>query len=304
MKTTILPQPSFRRSFTTNFFVATLMLLLISGFARAQKVSAPGTPKTKTILLITGAFVSNSGWDQWKSYYQSKGYNVVAPAWPHKKGTASDLRLRQPDSLVAQLTLQEIVDYHARIIDSLHEKPIIIGHSFGGLVTQLLVQQGKASAGIAYHSVPPKGVLTFKYSFVRSLWSPLGLFKSNDKTFLMSFPQWQYAFTNGMKESDQKAYYDQLVIPESRNVMWDALKKPATVDFKKAHAPLLFVSGSDDHIMPASLNKKTYKKYFKNQPSGTITEYKEFQGRNHLAMAQPTWKEDADYILEWANKNN
>jgi len=278
-----------------------LALFFINGNIHAQK-SADKNLKSKTILLITGAFVSNSGWDEWKSYYESKGFKVIAPAWPHKNGNAESLRLRQPDSLIAQLSLQEVVDYHSKIIDSLGEKPIIIGHSFGGLITQLLVQQGKASAGIAYHSVPPKGVLTLKYSFIRSLWSPLGLFRSNKKTFLMSFPQWQYAFTNGMEEAVQKEYYDKLVIPESRNVMWDALKKQGKVDFKKAHAPLLFISGSEDHIMPASLNKKIYKKYKKLEPSGSITEYKEFEGRNHLAMAQETWKEDADYILQWVSK--
>jgi pimeloyl-ACP methyl ester carboxylesterase len=143
----------------------------------------------KTIVLITGAFVSSSGWDEWKSYYESKGYNVIAPYWPHKEGLAEALRLRQPDSLIFGLTLKEVLDYHVRIIDALPEKPILIGHSFGGLIVQLLVQQGKGSMGIAYHFVPPKGVLTTKFSFIRSLWSPLGIFRSVDKSFLMSFSQ-------------------------------------------------------------------------------------------------------------------
>jgi len=297
MKTSILTQQIGKVGMALLFFI-----FLGVNAAQAQE-EVQKASKSKTIMLITGAFVSNSGWDEWKSYYEGKGYKVIAPAWPHKKGNPADLRLKQPDSLIAGLSLPEVVDYHARIIDSLGEKPIIIGHSFGGLITQLLVQRGKAAAGIAYHSVPPKGVLVLKYSFLKSLWPPLGLFRSNKKTYLMSFSHWQYTFVNGMDEATQRAYYDKLVIPESRNVLWGALKKPGKIDFKKAHAPLLFVSGSTDNIIPASLNKKTYRKYKKHQPEGSVTDYKEFPGRNHLSMAQDTWKEDADYILDWVSRN-
>ena len=282
------------------FFLAVLLLFQLSGHANTNP-DAEDPKHKKTIILITGAFVSNSGWDGWKAYYESRGYNVITPAWPNKKGSPEFLKTNQPDSLIAKLTLREVVEYHARIIDSLPEKPILIGHSFGGLIVQLLLQQDKAAVGVAYHSVPPQGVFSTKFSFIRSLWGPLGLFKSNKKTFVMSYSQWQYAFTNGMPETEQKSYYDKLVIPESRNVLWGALKKSGKVDFKKAHAPLLFVAGSDDNIIPASLNKKTYKKYKKH--AGSVTEFKEFAGRNHLAMSQTNWKEDADFILGWIEKN-
>lgn len=302
MKTTILLQYFSAKALKLGFLTAFLFVFQL-GFANTPPPVSETPTHKRTILLITGAFVSNNSWDEWKAYYESKGYNVIAPAWPHKEG-AVGLVKSQPDNLIAGLTLQEVVDYHARIIDSLPEKPILIGHSFGGLIVQLLLQQGKGSVGVAYHSVPPKGVLSTKFSFLRSLWGPLGLFRSTDKTFLMSYSQWQYAFTNGMPESDQKAYYDKYVIPESRKVIWGALKKSGKVDFKKAHAPLLFVAGSTDHIIPASLNKKTYKRYVRNQPEGSITEFKEFAGRNHLAMAQENWKASADFILEWIEKND
>lgn len=302
MKTTFLFQYISNNLLKFSLLAVLLLVVNVKGFASVNPDAA--SKHKKTIMLITGAFVSNSGWDGWKAYYESKGYNVIAPAWPNKEGSVDYLRNSQHDHLIANLTLQEVVDYHARIIDSLPEKPIIIGHSFGGLIVQLLIQQGKGSVGIAYHSVPPQGVFSTEFSFIRSLWGPLGLFRSTDKTFLMSYSQWQYAFTNGMPENEQKAYYDKLVIPESRKAIWGALKKSGKIDFKKAHAPLLFVSGSEDHIIPASLNKKTYKRYKKHQPEGSITEYKEFAGRNHLAMSQADWQEDADFILEWAEKNS
>jgi len=116
----------------------------------------------------------------------------------------------------------------------------------------------------------------------------------------MSFKHWQYTFTNGMPLAEQQETYNKLVVPESKTVSWDGLGKDARVDFKRAHVPLLFVSGSEDHIMPASLNYDNYKKY---KHESSVTDYKEFPGRNHLAMSQPDWQEDADYILSWLNSN-
>ena len=112
----------------------------------------------------------------------------------------------------------------------------------------------------------------------------------------MSFSQWQYAFTNGMSLEDQKSSYEESVIPESHNLARDGLRSVAKVDFKKPHVPLLFVSGTEDNIMPASLNHTNYKKY---KHAESVTDYKEFAGRNHYVLGQPTWKEDADYILNW-----
>lgn len=278
------------------FLLASMLIIQHNSYAVNDTLAKEG--KKRTIMLISGAFVTSEGWGEWKSYYESKGYNVIAPSWPYKDGKVNELQSKYKDSITGY-DLEGIVNYHAAIIDKLPEKPILIGHSFGGLIVQLLLQRDKGAMGIAYHSVPPKGVSVLKFSFIRSLWGPLGLFRSSKSSFLMSYTQWQYAFTNGMPENEQKAYYEKLVVPESRKVIRGALKKAGKIDFRKPHAPLLFIAGSDDNIIPASLNKKNYKRYQKRQPVGSITEYKVFEGRNHLAMSQSTWKEDADYILEW-----
>ena len=117
----------------------------------------------------------------------------------------------------------------------------------------------------------------------------------------MSFKEWQYAFTNGMALEEQQTAYNQLVVPESKKVLREGLTKIARIDFKKQHAPLLFISGSEDHIMPASLNYSNYKKYRKDN---SITDYKEFKGRNHYVLGLPTWQEEADYILDWTQNSN
>ncbi|RXK83552.1 alpha/beta hydrolase [Filimonas effusa] len=256
---------------------------------------------TKNVVFITGAFVVNSGWSEWEAYFQSKGYQTVAPAWPYKNGTAAELRNRQPnDTDLAALTLDQLVNHYADIVKSFPEKPIIIGHSLGGLITQILVNRGLAAAGVAIHPVPPLGVIPYEFSFLKAGWKSLGLFTSIKKTYLMSFKDWQYAFVNGMPLEEQQKAYDENTIPESKTVARGGLSSAAKVDFKKPHAPLLITSGSEDNILPPHLNIRNYKRYAKD--NGSVTDYKEFPGRNHFVLGQPTWREDADYILDWLQR--
>jgi len=251
---------------------------------------------SKTVVFITGAFVHHSCWDDWKIYFESKGYQTIAPPWPHKNASAETLRNSHPNKEIAANRLAALTDYYDNIVKQLPEKPILIGHSIGGLIVQLLLQRGSGIAGVAIHSVPPQGIITFKLSFLKAGWGPLGFFTSVRKSFLMSFSQWQYAFTNGMDTDSQKEAYYKFAIPESKLIVRDTITKAAKVHFENPHAPLLLTSGTDDHTIPSSLNYSNYKKYKK---SNSVTDYKEFKGRNHFVLGQPTWKEDADYILNW-----
>jgi pimeloyl-ACP methyl ester carboxylesterase len=255
----------------------------------------------KTIVFITGAFVSNSCWDEWRIYFENNGYYTHIPAWPHKDAPADELRQRHPDTEVASTRLTDLVEFYTGIIKQLPDKPILIGHSMGGLITQLLLQHDLALAGIAIHSLQPQRVRTFKYSSYKAGWGALGYFTSTKETYLMSFREWQYAFTNDMPFEEQKEAYYKLLVPESKLVIRDTLTKAARVDFSKPHAPLLFVSGSMDHFIPASLNYSNYKKY---TDSNSITDYIEFTGRNHFVLGQSTWKENADYIIDWLEKQS
>lgn len=124
-----------------------------------------------------------------------------------------------------------------------------------------------------------------------------GLFTSTKKTHLMTFKDWQYAFTNGMPLNEQQKAYEENTIPESKTVARCALTSVAKIDFSKPHVPLLITSGDKDNILPASLNYRNFKRYTQN--NGSVTEYKEFKDRNHFVLGQKSWKEDADYILNW-----
>lgn len=254
----------------------------------------------KTVVFITGAFVHHSCWDDWKNHFESKGYQTIVPPWPHKNASAEALRNSHPNSDIAANRLVTLTEHYDNIIRSLPEKPILIGHSIGGLITQLLLQRGLGRSGVAIHSVPPQGIMTFKFSFLKAGWGPLGFFTPTRKSFLMSFEQWKYAFTNGMDCDAQKETYYNYAIPESKLIVRDTITAAAKVNFQAPHAPLLLTAGSEDHTIPASLNYANYKKY---RNSDSVTDYKEFKGRNHFVLGQTTWKEDADYILEWLNKH-
>lgn len=266
---------------------------------KISKLTIMYLSNTKTIVFITGAFVSHSCWKEWILFFELKGYKTVAPPWPHKNDPAEILRTEHPDSKIALLKLRTLVEYYTEIIEKFSEKPILIGHSYGGLLTQLLVQKELASAGICIHSVPPQGIYTSKFSFYKAVWRPLGFFTSSKKTYLMSFKEWQFAFTNGMSYEEQKESYENLVVPESKKAIRDVLTNSSKINFKKAHVPLLFLSGSNDNIIPSSMNYSNFKKY-KNIHS--ITCYKEFQFKNHFVIGQLSWKEGADFIANWLDK--
>ncbi len=253
---------------------------------------------TKTILFITGAFVGNNCWDAWRTYFEEKGYNTSAPPWPYKDATVAELRSRHPhhDKELARLTIEELLTHYENIIKSLPEKPILIGHSYGGLMTQIFVNRGLAAAGIAIHPVPPLGVFPYEFTFLKAGWKSLGVFTDLDETYMMSFEDWQYAFVNGMPLEEQRAAYDTYTIPESKTVSRGALSGAAKVDFKKPHVPLLITAGDTDHIIPAHLNHRNFNAY---ETAGSVTDYKVFSGRNHFVLGQPTWKEDASFINDW-----
>lgn len=254
----------------------------------------------KKVFFITGAFIHSTSWDNWKTYFETKGYTVVIPSWPAKIGTTKVLIDKHPDTNLGAFTLKDLFKHYLELMKLENEKPIAIGHSLGGLIVQLLLQENLIEMGVAIHSVPPKGVYTFQYSFFKSLWKPLGLFQSKYTPHLMTIEEWQYAFTNNMSIEMQKDSYDKFLIPESRRIIRGFFTKSAKINFKSKKQPLLFVAGSNDHMMPANLNFLNFKRYKK---SASITDYKEFEGINHFAFGGNYWDDIAEYIINWIKQH-
>jgi pimeloyl-ACP methyl ester carboxylesterase len=254
--------------------------------------------KSKTIVFLHGMFMTPLCWEQWVNYFQAKGYKCIAPAWPGRDKPIDTLRKNHPDPQLGKLTLSDVIEHLANIIKKLDEKPILIGHSMGGLIVQILLQMNLATAGVAIDSAPPAGVFTTKWSFLKSNWPMITPFVSRHEPRHMSFEDFQYAFVNTLPLAEQQAAHEKYVVPESRMVPRESLGGIAKINFKKQHAPLLLIAGSDDNIIPPSLNKANYEKY---RQSSSVTDFKEFAGRTHFIIGQTGWEEVADYVLTWLN---
>jgi len=253
---------------------------------------------TRTIVFIHGAFVNYQCWDNWKTYFENKGYTCLVPPWPYKDAPADALRKTWPMGDIPKLRLRDAILHYETIIRDLPKKPIVIGHSYGGLLTQLMLDRDLAAAAVAIHSLPPQGVIPTRFSFYKATWKSLGFFTSVRRSYLMSFNDWAYAFTNKMTLQQQQVGYDEIAVPESKLMVRDALTSTAKIDFKKRHAPLLFTSGSIDHTIPAGLNRSNFNKY---KDKNSITEIKVFEGFNHFVLGSPAWLEVAEYVFNWLN---
>lgn len=251
---------------------------------------------SKSIVFITGAFIGNNCWDEWIVFFEDHGYKCIAPAWPYKNASPEELRNRHPDAGIASNRLADITEHFAAIVNALPEAPIMIGHSVGGLVVQVLLHRGLGAAGIAIHSFPPHSICTYRFSFIESAWEALSFFTSDKKTYMVRFKKWQFAFANGMPYDLQKELYYKYATPESKLVVRDAFKWVARINLEKPHLPLLLIAGNKDRLVPASLNYCNYEAY---TAGGSITAYKNFAGRNHLVFGHQAWKEDAGFILNW-----
>jgi pimeloyl-ACP methyl ester carboxylesterase len=210
--------------------------------------------------------------------------------------------LRRDPSVMNGLGVGEVVDHYARIIRALPTPPVIMGHSTGGLVTELLLDRGLGAAGVALSPAPVKGVLRLPFSLLRCIFPVLRNPANKNKTWAMSPKQFHYAFTNTMNDDDAKAAYERYAVAGPGRIAFQgafanfnphAVNK---VDFHKDDRPPLLVMGNDqDHTIPASVSKEAAKRLGKSK---AVVEYKEYTGRPHFTAGAPGWEAVADYALE------
>jgi pimeloyl-ACP methyl ester carboxylesterase len=244
-------------------------------------------------------------WEHWIDRYEARGFRVLAPAWPGMDGDIDELR-RDPSS-IEHLGIQEIVDHYDAIIRKLDRPPIIMGHSFGGAFTQILLDRGLGAAGVAIDSAAVKGVLALPWSTLKSALPVLKSPANNHKAVALSFDEFRYAFTNTLSEEESRAAYDRYAVPGPGRVLFQAalanFNPHATtkVDFHNDHrAPLLLIAGGKDHLSPAAINESNARHYRK---SAAITTYEEFPLRSHFTLGEEGWEKVADYALAWAVEN-
>ena len=259
-----------------------------------------------TIVLIHGLWMTPKSWATWAERFRSRGHDVIVPGWPGiDDRSVADIR-RDPSALKG-LSTSQIVDHYERIIHALPEKPIIMGHSFGGLVTQMLADRGLGAAYVGVAPGQPAGVTTLPFSTVWTGLPILGNPFNKNGASPYSKSRFHYTFCNDLTRAESDRVWEEQAINAVNRVLFEGAaavfneKRGATrVDFSRAdRAPLLLILGEIDHAVPPAIGKAILKKYT-STGSPSVVEYKEFPGRTHRLVSQDGWEEIADYALDWA----
>ena len=258
--------------------------------------------KNKTIMLIHGLWMTPKSWELFKQRFQWLGYKVTAPAWPGHEGDIEDVRRNAPEK-IADLGIGDVIEYYKDILSKMDEQPVIIGHSFGGLVTQVLIDKGLGAAGVGLDAAAPKGVHKLTYAELKSTFPVLSRPGNRHKAVALTIEQFHYGFANNMNEADTKKAYDLYAVPDTGKPIFESLfddfnrNAPDTIDYKNSkRSPLLLIAGENDHTVPAAVSKSNYDKY---SESNAVTDFHEFKGRSHLIMLEEGWEEVVDYIDNW-----
>ncbi|ROS73934.1 alpha-beta hydrolase superfamily lysophospholipase [Curtobacterium sp. PhB130] len=254
------------------------------------------------VVFIHGLWIHASAWQPWIDLFAEHGYDAIAPGWPGDSDTVAETR-EDPDRL-DDVGIEQICRHYAEIIDTLDTKPIVIGHSFGGLIAQELLANGFAVAGVAIDPAPIKGVKILPFSQLRSGFPALGNPKNKHRTVALTAKQFRYAFGNAISEEESDALHAAWAIPgPGRPLFEDAAanfsrNSPATVDTHTAgRGPLLLTSGTEDHTVPESVTRAVVRLYGDNPD--VVTEYREFEGRGHSLTIDSGWRTVADATLDW-----
>ena len=257
----------------------------------------------RTIVFIHGLWIHASSWQPWMDFFNQQGYDTLNPAWPGDSATVAECRANP--KAIANRGVTEIADSFSKVIASLAEPPIVIGHSFGGLIAQVILGRGVASAGIAIDPAPIKGVWQLPLSALKASFPVLGNPFNLKKAVSLTFKQFRYGFANAVPEEEAKELYDRWTIPAPGRPLFQAATATLAGSQTKVNTgnttrgPLLITGGEKDHIAPPILGKASLKKY----NSSVITEFKLFEGRGHSLIVDHGWKEVAEYSLAWLNKN-
>ena len=257
----------------------------------------------RTIVFIHGLWIHSSSWQPWMDFFEQQGYKTLNPAWPGDSATVAECRVNPGP--IANRGVTEIADSYARVIASLPEPPIVIGHSFGGLLAQVLLGRGIAAAGIAIDPAPIKGVWQLPFSALKASLPVLGNPFNINKSHSLTFEQFRYGFANAVPEQEAREIYDRWTIPAPCRPLFQAAM--ATIaghetqvnTANSTRGPLLITGGAKDNIAPPILGQASARKY----NSSVITDFQIFEGRGHSLIVDHGWKEIAEHTLTWLRKN-
>ena len=270
----------------------------------AEQVKRANSTGRQPVVFVHGLWLLPSSWDRWAKLFEEAGYTALTPGWPDDPETVEEAK-RHPE-VFAGKTIGEIADHYDGIIGGLDKKPAILGHSFGGLLAQILAGRGLASAAVAINPAPFRGVLPLPISALKSALPVLGNPANRNRAVPLTYEQFRYGFANAVSEDEAKELYNSFSVPGSGAPLFQAAAAnlnpwtEAKVDSENPdRGPLLFISAENDHAAPSAIANASYKKQQRNQG---VTEIVEVPNRGHALVIDSGWREVAETALGFVQR--
>ena len=257
-------------------------------------VYPPAVTDPASIVFVHGMYLNSDSWQPWLTLARSRGHLCHAPSWPYHDGDPATLR-GTVDPGLGSLTFGDVTRFLERYLKTLPERPVLIGHSIGGLLVQKLVNLGYGRAGVTLSSAPAQGIVSLDPHFWAANFPHVNPLAGN-RPVRMTPKRFHYTFCNTMPRPASDEAFERYVVPESRNVPRSTLTRQGRVDFRADHPPMLFVAGDRDHLTPAAMVGRNARAYAR---SGSAVEFKLFTDRSHFICNQDGWESVAAFVLDW-----
>jgi non-heme chloroperoxidase len=256
------------------------------------------------VVFIHGLWLLPHSWDRWATVLDEAGYAPVQPGWPDDPETVDEAKAHP--EVFAHKTVGQVADHYAEVIGQLNKKPAVIGHSFGGLVAQMMAGRGLSAVTVAIDPAPFRGVLPLPFSALKSASPVLGNPANRNRAVPLTFDQFRYAFANAVSEDEAKRLYETFAVPAPGAPLFQAAAAnlnpwtEAKVDTKNPErGPLLIINGEKDNTVPWSIANASYKKQQRNP---AVTEIVEMPNRGHALVIDNGWREVADTALAFVRR--
>jgi non-heme chloroperoxidase len=270
--------------------------------AQIDRANASGKPP---VIFIHGLWLLPSSWDNWAKLFEDAGYTALTPGWPDDPETVGEAQ-QHPEAF-ARKTVGQVADHFEDVTRKLDGSPVVIGHSFGGLLAQILAGRGVAKATVAIDPAPFRGVLPLPISALKAASPALANPANRHRAVPLTYEQFRYAFANAVGEEEAKQLYDTYCVPASGAPIFQAaasnLNPWTEVKVKSKNpdrGPLLIISGEQDHTVPPAIANASYKKQSRNKKG--VTEFTEMNGRGHSLTIDHGWQEVAETALRFVQR--